>query len=129
MTLDIQKFIQLDKQGHEFVYLFFYPTYKEMACLNDVSQWPCKIGRTDINPITRVLQQLNASSPELPELALVFQCNDSRELESTIHHYMKLHRRFLIHDFNQEWFNTNPDEVEYVVKSLLIEPENLWSNH
>lgn len=128
MSLEIQKSIQIDKNGSEFVYLFFYPTYKEMALINDVVQWPCKIGRTDINPITRVLQQLNSSAPELPELALVFQCNDSRELESTIHHYMKLHHRFIIHDFNNEWFNTNPDEVEYIVNSLLLSPESIWSN-
>ena len=125
MTLSVQKWIPLDMDGQEFVYLFFYPTYKDIAYMNEVSQWPCKIGRTDVNPVVRIQQQLNSSSPEEPEIALVFQCSDSRDLESVIHHYMKLHKRFLHHDFNKEWFNTNPDEVLNVIKTFALTPDDI----
>ena len=125
MDLDIQKWVVINEGGQEFVYLYFYGTYKDIAMMNDVIQWPCKIGRTDQHPLVRIRQQLNASTPELPEVAVVFQCDNSRALENLIHNYMKLHNRFLVHSFNQEWFNTNPDEVETVVKSLMLSPDEI----
>lgn len=125
MTIPIQKWITINRDGREYIYMFYYPTYREIAFMNDVAQWPCKIGRTDQHPTTRVLQQLNSCAPETPIIALVFQCNDSRILESTIHNYMKLHHRFLEHSFNKEWFNTNPDEVIGVIGSLMQTPEDV----
>lgn len=98
-----------------------------MAIMNDVHQWPCKIGRTDQHPVKRVWQQLNSSSPELPVIALVFQCSYSRLWEAVIHKYMTLHNRFLKHGFNQEWFNTNPDEVLAVIRTLATDPDKTWS--
>ena len=95
--------------------------------MNDVTQWPCKIGRTEQYPVTRVYQQLNSCAPETPVIALVFQCENSRRLESTIHNYMKLHNRFLDHSFNKEWFNTNPDEVVGIIKSLIKTPDEVYS--
>lgn len=125
--LDIERMIVLDSDGLEYIYVYFYPTYKEMAFMNDVHQWPCKIGRTDQDPQKRVRQQLNSCAPETPEIALVFQCENSRALENVIHNYMKIHNRFIKHTFNQEWFSTNPDEVLSIVQALYNSPEDIWS--
>lgn len=127
MELNIQRWITLHADSGEYVYLYYYPTYREMAFTNDVTQWPCKIGRTEQHPIARVSQQLNSCAPETPVIALVFQCNNSKALESTIHNYMKLHNRFLEHSFNQEWFNTNPDEVMGIIKALMQTPDDVYS--
>lgn len=126
MELDVERWFTVDDDGQEFVYLYYYPTYQDMAFMNDVTQWPCKIGRTDQHPVTRVKQQLNSCAPEQPILSLVFQCANSRALETTIHNYMKLHNRYLKHSFNQEWFNTNPDEVMYIVNALMRTPDDLY---
>lgn len=124
--LTIEKLIKLSEHGREFIYIYYYPTYREMAFMNDVVLWPCKIGRTDQHPAVRVKQQLNSCAPELPVIACVFQCDNSRALESTIHNYMKFHNRFLEHSFNQEWFNTNPDEVIALIETLSAEPDEVW---
>lgn len=128
MKLEIERWVPVNKGGHEYVYLFYYPAYRDLAFYNDVTQWPCKIGRSTIDPITRISQQLNSSSPELPVIGAVFQCDDSQELEATIHHYLKLHHRFFHHPFNQEWFNTNPDEIVSVVKTLAMEPDDVFQS-
>lgn len=127
MKLNIQRWFTIDSNGNEYIYLYYYPTYREMAFMNEVTQWPCKIGRTDQHPVTRVSQQLNSCAPETPVIALVFQCDDSRSLESTIHNYMKLHKRFIEHSFNKEWFNTNPDEVVGIIKALMQTPDDVYA--
>ena len=60
MKLNIQRWFTIDSNGNEYIYLYYYPTYREMAFMNEVTQWPCKIGRTDQHPVTRVYQQLNS---------------------------------------------------------------------
>lgn len=123
--MDIKRYIKIGNGGNEYIYVYYYPSYKELAFYNDVTLFPCKIGRTDKNPISRVTQQLNSCAPEEPIIALVFECENSRLFEKVIHQYMELHQRHIEHSFNKEWFNTNPDEIYAVVKNVLESPDEL----
>ena len=52
--------------GEETVYMYYYPAYKKLAELENRTTWPCKIGRTSRNPLTRIWTQVGTALPEKP---------------------------------------------------------------
>ena len=41
--------------GSSSVYLYYFDSYKKLALLQNNRTWPCKIGRTDRDPLIRIL--------------------------------------------------------------------------
>lgn len=106
-------------EGNESVYLYYYDTYKELAELKGNYLWECKIGRTDIEPIQRVIGQAGTCFPEYPHIALVIHCEDSHKLEDVLHSIMKYQKKHVESAPGKEWFITSPEEIENLYITIL----------
>jgi len=95
------------------------PLAPQIICRAEESgenRWPCKIGRTDQNPLQRVLSQAATALPEKPVVAVVFRTKYSAALETAFHSVFTL-RGLAVRDApGTEWFLTSPDEVVALAK-------------
>lgn len=105
--------------GKNSVYVYYYDGYKKLAKLQGREIWECKIGRTDVDPISRVMGQAGTCYPELPHIALIIYCDDSSLLEKAFHSILKLKSRWLSEAPGTEWFITSPEEVEQMYYSII----------
>lgn len=105
-------------QGENAVYLYYYDAYKKLAQAKGMDSWECKVGRTDREPLQRVLGQAGTCYPEFPHIALIFFCNDSGVLETAIHSALKLRGKHIKKAPGNEWFFTSPAEVEALYIAL-----------
>ena len=99
-------------EGESAVYVYYYDIYKHYAEVRGKTSWECKIGRSDIEPIERILSQAKTSYPELPHIALIIRCSQSQQLEKAIHCILKARGQWIEEAPGAEWFNTNPQEIE-----------------
>lgn len=106
--------------GPNAVYVYYYDVYCELARMNGEVSWPCKIGRTDCDPIQRIIGQAGTCHPELPHVALIIYCNDSNALEAAFHNIMKVKGRWMEDAPGKEWFITSPDEIKAIYTSVLM---------
>ena len=106
--------------GSKAVYVYYYDVYCELARINGEESWPCKIGRTDCDPIQRIISQAGTCYPELPHVALIIYCDDSNALETTFHNIMKFKGRWMADAPGKEWFMTSPDEIKAIYTSVLM---------
>ena len=105
--------------GHNSVYVYYYDRYKELANLKGQEIWECKIGRTDVDPISRIVGQSGTCYPELPHIALIIYCDDSSLLEKALHSILKVKNRWLSNSPGKEWFLTSPEEIESIYLSII----------
>lgn len=105
-------------RGNSAVYVYYYDVYKRLAHLEGRCLFECKIGRTDTDALQRIFSQSGTCCPELPKVALIIQCENSRLLEATIHNIFKLKNRHILHASGVEWFMTSPEEVEQIYASI-----------
>lgn len=115
IKLDIDKEIG---EGLSSIYVYYYDIYKVYAEVKGKSSWECKIGRSDGEPIERILTQAKTSYPELPHVALIIKCLDSYQLEKAIHNILKARGKWLENAPGTEWFNTNPQEIESIYEFI-----------
>jgi T5orf172 domain len=104
--------------GARAIYVYYLPAYRHLAELKGADSWPCKIGRTDRDPFYRILSQLATAFPEPPRIPLILRTDDSQMLETAIHLALVGRGRKIDDAPGDEWFVTNPDEVESVAKYL-----------
>jgi hypothetical protein len=98
------------------VYLYYLPTYRARAEERGEDRWPCKIGRTEQNPLQRVLSQAATALPEKPFVAVVFRAKYSAALEAAFHSVFTL-RGLAVQDApGTEWFLTSPTEAIALAK-------------
>ncbi len=102
--------------GNSAVYLYYLPAYRIVAEKNGESVWQCKIGRTDRDPLGRILAQASTALPEKPHLALIVKTKHPLYMESAIHSVLKLRGQHIKNSPGSEWFLTSPDEVLALVK-------------
>lgn len=105
-------------KGAVSVYVFYYDSYKKLAEIAGKTTWPCKIGRTDRDPVTRAFGQSGTSYPEFPHIALIINCDDSAVLEKALHSVLQLQGKWIDNAPGKEWFDTSPEEVEALYRSL-----------
>lgn len=98
-------------QGDGSVYVYYLPVYAKVAASEGRKTWPCKVGRTERDPILRVMSQASTALPERPEIALVMRTKQPSALESALHSILKLRGRWRQDSPGSEWFDTSPDEV------------------
>jgi hypothetical protein len=124
ILLEVDKIIGM---GDSTVYLYYLPIYRIMAENNGESVWPCKIGRTDRDPLERILAQAGTALPEKPHLALIVKTKHPSYMENALHSVLKLRGKHIKQLPGSEWFLTSPDEVLELVKFFdptLSENEN-----
>ena len=96
--------------GSEVVYGWYFPTYKELAAFKDQETWPIKIGRSESDSMSRIMDSIG-QSPEKPVLAFLHHVDDSRESEKWYHISMKVRGKHIDHSIGDEWFVSNPSEL------------------
>ena len=101
------------------MYLYYYDRYKELAEFKGYDIWECKIGRTDVDPIGRVVGQAGTCYPELPHIALIIYCDDSSLVEKALHSILKIKGRWLDKSPGKEWFITSPQEIEDIYMTIV----------
>ena len=110
-------------EGENAVYVYYYDIYKRYAEMKQEAIWECKIGRSDRDPIQRIIGQAGTSYPELPHIALIFRCTDSALLEAALHSVLKIRQRWLEKAPGKEWFMTSPEEIIEIYK-VIVSGEN-----
>jgi hypothetical protein len=99
--------------GSESVYVYYHPNDQELARYKGQKVWECKIGKTESSdPIQRIMAQgarIARSRP--PVVALVLLTDDCSALERALHASLRL-LDSQVDCEGQEWFTTNPTNVE-----------------
>lgn len=105
--------------GDQSVYVYYYDAYRKLADLEGKNVWECKIGRTDTDPIQRIMSQAGTCYPESPHIALLIYCDNSSILETTFHNIFKMRKKWLKNAPGTEWFLTSPEEIENIYSSII----------
>ncbi len=98
-------------EGEGVVYLYYFPTYRTQAEEHNTNIWPCKIGRTEREPLLRVLSQASTALPERPIIALLIHTPSPLAWEAALHGVLTLRGRKIETAPGSEWFSTSPSEV------------------
>ena len=101
--------------GNYAIYFYYYPSYRKLSESHGEKTWPCKIGRTDRDPLIRILSQAATALPEKPVIEFIIKNNDSSLLETMIHSILTLRGKQVKDSPGTEWFNTNPEEVIEII--------------
>lgn len=105
--------------GNQSVYVYYYDTYRKLAELEGRNAWECKIGRTETDPIQRIMAQAGTCYPETPHIALLINCDNSSVLETTFHNILKMRGKWLENAPGTEWFLTAPEEIENIYRNII----------
>ena len=113
-NLEPEKIIGSGKQS---VYLYYYPTYQDLAELEGEEVWACKIGRARNDPLIRISSQTRTALPEYPKIGLIIKTDEFVLMETTIQNILKLQGKHKQDAPGREWFITSPSEVEQIYKN------------
>lgn len=91
------------------IYVYYLPTYRQQAEQREEDVWPCKIGRTDRDPLERILAQAATALPERPHIALVLRTCLPLAWEAALHGVLTLRGLKIKDSPGSEWFLTSPD--------------------
>jgi DNA-binding XRE family transcriptional regulator len=121
-TLKIQKTIG---EGEESVYVYHFdsrtPSKVGDVQIENANRWPCKIGYAKGSVVKHIIRQ-QASMIESPTISLVIKTKSGNELESFLHTSLKARQ---LKAFGNEWFMTNPTEVETLAQDFRKENTSL----
>ncbi len=103
-------------QGSGRVYVYYFPSYKELAIRKKEARWPVKVGMTSTgNSSIRVLNQQGTAMPETPVVGYECLTNTPRKLEQGLHAILHCRGQQLVDAPGTEWFLSNPDEIREIV--------------
>ncbi len=110
--------------GAHIVYVYYYENDKALALANGRDRWECKIGFTRRQLDKRLIEQgISASLARHPIVPLQILSDHAHVLETRIHRKLSAYK--VPHGIGDEWYLTNPDEVEKVYLELLPSMEKL----
>jgi hypothetical protein len=98
------------------IYVYYLPTYRLRAQEQGERAWPCKIGRTDRDPLSRVFSQAATALPERPRIALIIRTSHPGAWEAALHGVLTLRGLQIENVPGVEWFLTSPEEILELVK-------------
>lgn len=105
-------------EGAGAVYVYYLPAYEQLAKLQSNSVWLCKIGRSERDPMLRVLAQAGTALPEAPRVSRLIRTDMPAALESALQSILKLRGRHSVESPGNEWFETNPGEIDEICDFL-----------
>lgn len=105
-------------EGSGVVYLYYLPAYRAAAERNGDVLWPCKIGKTDGDPLTRVLSQAATALPERPHIAVILRTDMPKTWETALHNALTLRGLRIKDSPGAEWFLSSPDELLDLIRAL-----------
>lgn len=93
------------------IYVYYYPSYRELANIKNESAWRCKIGYSEKSPEIRIKEKFTTAVPEKEEIGLVIRTDYPKLLEHAIQFVLKSRGRWQEESPDKEWFLTSPTEV------------------
>ena len=99
------------------VYIYYYPSYKELAKLKGEDKWPCKIGRTERDAETRIKEQ-GTGMPEHATREVVIKTDDPNSLEQTIRSLLKRKGWHIQDAPGDEWYLINSEIARNVAEAF-----------
>ncbi len=99
------------------VYIYYYPSYRELAELKGEDEWPCKIGRTERDAEQRIREQ-GTGMPEHATKEVVMHTDDPRSLEQTIRSILKGKNRHIQNAPGDEWYLINSEIAKQVAEAF-----------
>lgn len=100
------------------VYAWCLPEYQRKG----IDRWPIKIGMAGEGGFTRRLRDFQENLPERPRYLLRLRCPNEPEAkrrESLLHSRFSVLKRRIDNVPGQEWFLTNPSEIEEALRFLI----------
>ena len=100
------------------VYAWCLPQYQETSG----DRWPIKIGKAGPDGLRRRFRDFEENLPERPRYLLRLGCADDREAkdrESLLHAWFRSRGQKLDHLPGEEWFLTNPSEIEKAIQNII----------
>jgi hypothetical protein len=106
------------------LYVFYYPSYAELAASQGSTLLPCKIGISDVGVSARVAAQVGTGMPERPVIGMVveYPTGRARKVESAVHSVLEARGRRHEGSGGAEWFLTSVAEVCDLVR--FIDPDD-----
>ncbi|GLB69506.1 GIY-YIG nuclease family protein [Arthrobacter mangrovi] len=106
----------VDGIGQGSVYAYYFPSYKELACLKNEDRWPLKVGMTSLSDAhIRITDQQGTALPEAPVVAYIRRTDTPRKLEQALHSVLFFRGQQLEDAPGSEWFWSNPEEIKSIV--------------
>ncbi|MFD1210748.1 GIY-YIG nuclease family protein [Arthrobacter sp. GCM10027362] len=103
-------------QGSGCVYVYYFPSYKDLALRKQEARWPVKVGMTSTgNSCIRVFNQQGTAMPEAPVVAYIRLTDTPRKLEQGLHAILHCRGQQLVDAPGAEWFLSSPDEIKQIV--------------
>lgn len=99
-------------KGAESVYVYWFPAAQMISSNLGMNRWPCKVGSSKVDAFARIHDQCGTSSWETPIIGLVVRTKDSVFMEKWLHHCLKQEARKCKYSRGNEWYYTNPAEIE-----------------
>lgn len=109
---------QIIGSGKGEVYLYYYPSYAELAKLKGESSYRCKIGMTNGDHQKRFASARRTEEPEKRRIALVIKTDHPADVERLLHASLKLAGKTADAP-GKEWFITNPAEITELYNCLV----------
>lgn len=111
-------------EGAGAVYVYYLPPYEVIAKDKGHEFWLCKIGRTERDPSLRILSQAGTALPEAPRISRLISTDMPVAVEAALHSILKLRGRHSKDSPGNEWFLTNPDEIDEICAFIGIRVQN-----
>jgi hypothetical protein len=93
------------------IYVYYLPTYRRHAHERGEGVWPCKIGRTDRDPLERILAQAATALPERPIVSVVLRTSNPIAWEAALHGILTIRGLRMKDSPGSEWFLTSPEQL------------------
>ena len=78
-----------------------------------------RVGKTVGVVVDRIVQQINASTPDKPKLLLEVKTRDCGTFEAVLRGILTL-RGCKVHGGGDEWFRATRDDIESILRSLAL---------
>jgi len=101
--------------GSGAIYVYYLPAYKERAVARNEKSWACKIGKSDRDPLDRILDQAATALPERPIVDFILLTDHASLIERALHCVLAIRGRRIEGSPGFEWFLTSPEEVLHLI--------------
>ncbi|BCW78904.1 GIY-YIG nuclease family protein [Arthrobacter sp. NicSoilC5] len=113
---DISDDVITEGVGTGNLYVYFFPTYKELAESRNEARWPIKIGMTATgSAASRISDQVGTALPEAPLIAYIRRTDTPAKLERLVHSVLHFRGQTIEDAPGSEWFLSSPEEVKGIV--------------
>ena len=99
------------------VYIYYYPSYRELAELKGEDKWPCKIGCTERDAETRIKEQ-GTGMPEHAKQEIIIETDDPRGLEQMIRSSLKRKEMHIQDAPGDEWYLINSEIAKKIAEAF-----------